>query len=132
MSIQFLAVPVNNYSKLYQNLREIEYGEEYCRFIGSIFLFYCSSVGGWGDAGTFPRPEIGKIGVEIWCYLPELYTFGQVSEIQEIFIKNCEKSQFSIEILIKKSLFENFLESFQNSLHFGSERKGIWRLVAYL
>ena len=32
-------------------------------------------------------PEIGKIVVEIWCYLPEVYTFGAESEIQEIFIK---------------------------------------------
>ena len=36
-------------------------------------------------AGTFPPPEIGKIVVEIWGYLPEVYTFGAESEIQEIF-----------------------------------------------
>ena len=29
-----------------------------------------------------PPPEIGKIVVEIWCYLPEVYTFGAESEIQ--------------------------------------------------
>ena len=29
-----------------------------------------------------PPPEIGKIVVEIWCYLPEVYTLGEESEIQ--------------------------------------------------
>ena len=40
--------------------------------------------------GTQERPpplEIGNIVVEIWCYLPEIYTFGAESEIQEIFSK---------------------------------------------
>ncbi|KAF0147187.1 MAG: hypothetical protein FD143_3099, partial [Ignavibacteria bacterium] len=32
-------------------------------------------------------PETGKIVVEIWFYLPEVYTFGAESEIQEIFSK---------------------------------------------
>ena len=53
-----------------------------------------SSVGrGGGNAGT-PPPETGKIVVEIWCYLPEVYTFGAESEIQEIFSKICEKVNF--------------------------------------
>ena len=43
--------------------------------------------GGGGNAGTLPPPETGKIVVEIWCYLPEVYTFGAESEIQEIFSK---------------------------------------------
>ena len=48
----------------------------------------CSGVGReGGNAGTFPPPETGKIVVEIWCYLPEVYTFGAESEIQEIFSK---------------------------------------------
>ena len=34
-----------------------------------------------------PPPETGKIVVEIWYYLPEVYTFGAESEIQEIFSK---------------------------------------------
>ena len=46
-----------------------------------------ASGGGGGNDGTSPPPEIGKIVVEIWCYLPEVYTFGAVSEIQEIFSK---------------------------------------------
>ena len=60
-----------------------------------------------GDARTSP-PEIGKIDVEIWCYHPEVYTFGAETELQEIFIRKLSKSTFSIEILIKK--FQNFLE----------------------
>ena len=47
------------------------------------------AVGGEGGGGL--PPEIGKIVVEIWCYLPEVYIFGAESEIQEIFSKNCEK-----------------------------------------
>ena len=80
-----------------------------------------------GRGGGLP-PEIGKIVVEIWCYLPEVYTFGAESEIQEIFSKNCEKSQFPIEIFIKKS--QNFLENFQNSLHFWSKRARFCRPLA--
>ena len=58
-----------------------------------------------------PPPEIGKIVVEIWCYLPEVYTLGEESEIQEIFSKKCEKSQFSLESLIKN--LKIFLKSFK-------------------
>ena len=36
---------------------------------------------GGGNAGKIP-PEIGKVVVEILCYLPEVYTFGAESEIQ--------------------------------------------------
>ena len=46
-----------------------------------------SSVGRGGERGNVPPPEIGKIVVEIWCYLPEVYTFGAEAEIQEIFSK---------------------------------------------
>ena len=46
-----------------------------------------SSVGGGGTPERPPPPETGKIVVEIWCYLPEVYTFGAESEIQEIFSK---------------------------------------------
>ena len=62
-----------------------------------------SSVVSGERRNVHPPPEIGKIVVEILCYLPEVYTFGEESEIQEIFRNKCEKSQFSIEILIKKS-----------------------------
>ena len=51
---------------------------------------------------------ISKIVVESWSYLPEggggrgvrKERRGDNSEIQEIFSKQCEKSKFSIEILI--------------------------------
>ena len=64
-----------------------------------------SGVGG-GDAGTSPPPiEIEKIVIEIWSYLPEVYTFRKEAELQKYLVANCEKSPFSIEILIKKSQF---------------------------
>ena len=46
---------------------------------------------GRGNAETSPPPEIGKIEVEIWCYLLEVYTFGEEAEIQEIFRKKLWK-----------------------------------------
>ena len=46
-----------------------------------------ASGGGAGTPERSPPPEIGKIVVEIWCYLREVYTFGAESEIQEIFSK---------------------------------------------
>ena len=61
-------------------------------------------------------PEIGRIVVEIWCYRPEVYTFGEEAEIQEKVSKNCEESQFFIELLIKKS--QIFLNFFKICLHF--------------
>ena len=50
---------------------------------------------GGGEGGLPPRNR-KKIVVEIWCYLPEVYTFGAELQIQEIFSKKCEKSQFTI------------------------------------
>ena len=59
-----------------------------------------------GGGGRTPPPEIGNIVVEIWCYLPEVYTFGAESEIQEIFSRNCEKkSIFHIDFDQKISKF---------------------------
>ena len=41
------------------------------------------------DGGTRGSPhEIEKIVVEIWCYLPEVYTFGAKAEIIEKFREN--------------------------------------------
>ena len=87
-----------------------------------------SVASGGGNAGTSAPPEIGEIVGEIRCYLREVYTFGAEPELQEIFRKNCEKSQFFIQILIKKS--ESFLETFQNSLHFWSKRAKFCRHLA--
>ena len=67
-----------------------------------------SSVGRGERRNVPPPPEIGKIVVEIWCYLPEVNTFWLESEIHEILSKKLWKSQFTIEILMKKS--QNFLE----------------------
>ena len=59
-----------------------------CFIIGGIrFPKLISSVGR-GNAG------IGEIVVEIWFYLPEVYTFGEESEIQDVFSKNFEKVKF--------------------------------------
>ena len=41
-----------------------------------------------GGTPERPPPEIGKIVVENWCYLPEVYTFGEEAEISEILGKN--------------------------------------------
>ena len=37
--------------------------------------------GGGGGTPELPPPEIGKFVVEIWCYLPDVYTFGEESNI---------------------------------------------------
>ena len=42
-------------------------------------LFPFNSRFGWtteASGGGRPPPEIGKIVVEIWYYLPDVYTFG--------------------------------------------------------
>ena len=70
----------------------------------------CSCV--WMEnAGTFPRHEIGKIFVDIWWYLPEVYTFGGKSEIHEIFRNKCEKKSIShrdFDQKIEKNLLKIF------------------------
>ena len=47
--------------------------------------------------GTPERPptETGKMVVEDWCHLPEIDTFGEEAEVQEILIKDGEKIQYS-------------------------------------
>ena len=73
---------------------------------------------GGGDAGTSPPPEIGRIVVEIWCYLPEVYTFGAESEIQEMISKKLwKKSIFHRDFDQKISKF--FLKIFRNLFIFG-------------
>ena len=41
-----------------------------------------SVASGGGGTPERPPPQIGKIVVEIWYYLPEVYTFGAESETQ--------------------------------------------------
>ena len=60
---------------------------------------------GRGDSGTSPPPEIGKIVVEIRCYLPEVYSFGAEPEMQAIFSKNVKKSIFHRDFDQKMSKF---------------------------
>ena len=80
--------------------------------------------GGWGERRNVPPPEIGKIVVEIWCYLPEVYILSERSQkSKKYLVKNCEKRQFSIEILIKIS--QNFLEIFKIIFIFGPKAQNI-------
>ena len=72
---------------------------------------------GAGDAGApTPTPEIGKNAVENGCYLPEVYTFGEEAEIQEIFSKKYENINY-ITYYIKnfynfQSIFSKILKNF--------------------
>ena len=45
------------------------------------------AVSSGGGRRKVPSPEIGKIIGEIWCYHPEVYTFREEAELQEIFSK---------------------------------------------
>ena len=47
---------------------------------------------------NIPSPELGKIVVENWCYLPGAYTFGEEAEIQQS-VKIRGKGQLSIRFL---------------------------------
>ena len=55
--------------------------------VALIILYAVASGGGGGTPERSPPPEIGKIVVEMWCYLPVVFTFGAEPEIQEIFSK---------------------------------------------
>ena len=72
-------------------------------FFAQYIVFGNNSRVGWGGvkAGTFPLKS-EKIVVEIWCYLPEVYTFREEAELQEIFIRNLWKKSISIEIFNQK------------------------------
>ena len=48
---------------------------------------YTVASGGRGERRNVPLPETGKVVVEIWYYLSEVYNFGAESEIQEILSK---------------------------------------------
>ena len=86
-----------------------------------------SGGGGTAERPTPPKPEklLQKSGL--------IFQRSILSELSQkskkYLVKNCENSQFFIEILIKKS--QNFHENFQNSLHFWSKRAMFCRHVAY-
>ena len=60
----------------------------------SELLIYSSVGRGGTPERSPPPPEMGKNVVEILCYLPEVHTFGEESEILEIFSKNVKKVNF--------------------------------------
>ena len=79
-----------------------------------------SSVGrGWGNALTSLPPKSEKL-LQKSGVIFQRYILSERKSPRNIQLKNCEKRQFSIEILIKKS--QNFLEKFQDSLYFWSKR----------
>ena len=59
-------------------------------------------------------PEISKIVVENRSNLPWVNTFGEETEIREIFRKNWEKSQFSTDFDQKSQNFMKFFNIFSN------------------
>ena len=46
-------------------------------------VIYMEAVASGGGTRNVPTPEIGKIVIEIRCYLPEVSTLGAESKIQE-------------------------------------------------
>ena len=79
---------------------------------------YKAEAQGGGNCGTTPPPEIGKIVVENWCYLPGVYTLGG-AEIPEI-VKNCEKLKFhNLKIFFKISKISSFFVQSRKALHAG-------------
>ena len=83
---------------------------------------------GGGKAGTFPSPEIGKIVIESGVLFHMSILSERIRKSKKYLVQSCEKSQFSIEILIKKS--QKIFEIFQNSFDFWSKRARFCRPVA--
>ena len=83
--------------------------------------------GGTPERSLPPKSEklLQKSGVIFQRYIVS----ERSQKSKKYLAKNCEKSQFSIEILIKKS--QNVIENFQYSLHFWSKRARFCRQVAY-
>ena len=77
-----------------------------------------SSVGRGGERRNVPL-EIGKIVLENWWYIPEVYTFGEELEIQEIFGKKLWKFSILHRDFDQKPL--NFHENATGFLHFWSK-----------
>ena len=73
-----------------------------------------SSVGRWGKAWTPPPPPRNRKNcLEVWCYLPEVYSCGAEPETQERLSKKLWKRQFSI-VLVYLSYFLSFFDKFLN------------------
>ena len=83
-----------------------------------------SSVGGCLKVPP-PHHEIGKSVVEHCSSIPRVYTFGEGQKSKKYLLKNCEISQFTIEILIKNSY--NFLLKFSKFFSFFVQTRRILR-----
>ena len=83
---------------------------------------------GGGNAGTFTPAKSENLLYKSGVILQRYILSERSKKFKKYLVKNREKTQFSIEILIKKS--QNFVENFQNSLHFWSKRARICRPVA--
>ena len=76
----------------------------------------------WERGGTPERPpqkKSEKLLQKSGVIFHQSILSERSKKSEKYLVKNCKKSQFSIEILIKKS--QNFLENFQNSLRFWSK-----------
>ena len=69
-----------------------------------------------------PSPEIGKIALEIWCYLAQVYTLGEKPENQEVINKTRANLEFFKRFLPKN--LKSFLKTFKMILIFGPHAQG--------
>ena len=79
-----------------------------------------SGVGRGGGCRNAPPPKSKKLLQKSGVIFQRSILSGRSHKSEKYLLKHCEKNQFSIEILIKKSQY--FLEIFQNYLHFWSKR----------
>ena len=63
--------------------------------------------------GEYSHPETEKFVVEKWCYLPEVYTFGEEAEIIEKFCQKLRKTSiFNRDFYQKLSKFPRIFQKF--------------------
>ena len=84
---------------------------------------------GGGGRRNVPTPKPEKLLWKSGVIFQRSILSERSQKSKKYLVNNCEKSQFSIEILMKKS--QSFLENFQKSLHFCSKRATLCRLDAY-